>query len=173
MIKKVIKALLIAVILCTSIIGFCGCGNNNSYKEDDEKNINYFMIHTGYLNDVTETNNVSAIISTKEELNKYIVKYDNKAWDSEGNEIDGQISKWLNKYDEQFFKTKSLALYYIILTSGSQSVDLDKPEIKGDSIIVKYKINEPEIGTCDMSGNLVVVEVDKNIKKVEGNVQSV
>ena len=31
MIKKVIKALLIAVILCTSIIGFCGCGNINSY----------------------------------------------------------------------------------------------------------------------------------------------
>ena len=64
-------------------------------------------------------------------------------------------------------------LYYIILTSGSQSVDLDEPEIKGDSIVVKYKVNIPEIGTCDMSGELVVIEVDKNIKKIDENIQSV
>lgn len=171
--KKLIKVLLITSILCTSILGFCGCGNNNLHKEDNQENIKYYMIYTGYLNNVDETNRATEIISTKEELNKYIVKYDKKSWDLEGNEIDGQISKCLNKYDEQFFETKSLALYYIILTSGSQSVDLDEPEIKGDSIVVKYKVNIPEIGTCDMSGELVVIEVDKNIKKIDENIQSV
>ncbi len=171
--KKLIKVLLITSILCTSILGFCGCENNNLHKEDNQENIKYYMIYTGYLNNVDETNRATEIISTKEELNKYIVKYDKKSWDLEGNEIDGQISKCLNKYDEQFFETKSLALYYIILTSGSQSVDLDEPEIKGDSIVVKYKVNIPEIGTCDMSGELVVIEVDKNIKKIDENIQSV
>lgn len=165
--KKIIKALLIASILCINLIGFCGCENNNSHKQNVKKNIKYYMIHSGYLNGVNQTDDATIIISTKEELNKYIKKYDRKSWDIEGNEIDGEISRCLNKYDEQFFNAKSLVLYYVELTSGSQSVDLDEPQIDGDTISIKYKVKEPENGTCDMSGEIIVVEVDKAVKKID------
>ena len=101
---------------------------------------------------------------------EFIQKYDNKSWDLEGNEIDGKVSRKLKKYDEEYFKNKSLALYYVALTSGSDTVVVSEPEIKEDTIIVKYKINTPEMGTCDMSGGLIVLEVDKSINKISGEI---
>lgn len=165
--KKIIKALLMASILCISLIGFAGCENINSYKQNVEKNIKYYMIHSGCLNVVDGIDKVTTIISSKEELDKYIDKYDRKSWDLERNEIDGEISRCLSKYDEQFFNKKSLVLYYVELTSGSQAIVIDKLQIDGDTISIQYKVKGPEIGTCDMSGKIIVVEVDKNVKKID------
>ncbi len=170
--KKIIKILLIAIILCISLIGFCGCENskeiisNDFYHEENKKYDKYYIIHSGYLHNINEKEKLATIISSKSDLNEFILKYDEKGWDLEGNEIDGQISNELQKYDEKYFETKSLALYYVGLTSGSETLSIYEPEIKGDTVIVKYEINVPNIGTCDMSGELIVVEIDKSITKI-------
>ena len=77
-----------------------------------------------------------------------------------------KLKTTLSKYDEEFFKTKSLALAYIELSSGSDNVILKEPYIKDNTIKINYDIDSPKIGTCDMSGYVIVVEIDKNITEI-------
>ena len=172
--KKILKKVVILSILCISLIGSCGCEKGRNFISDNVEQVEskkcdkYYIINSGYLRNADEK--VATIISTQSSLDEFIQKYDNKSWDLEGNEIDGKVSRELKKYDEEYFKNKSLALYYVALTSGSNTVVVSEPEIKEDTIIVKYKINTPEMGTCEMSGGLIVLEVDKSINKISGEI---
>jgi len=168
--KRIVKIVCVVSVLCISLIGLCGCEkskniiSNDLYQVENKKCDKYYIIHSGYLGNVD--GKLATIISTTSSLDEFILKYDNKSWDLEGNEIDGNVSRELKKYDDEYFKNKSLVLYYVELTSGSETVVVSEPEIKEDTIIVKYKINTPSIGTCDMSGKLIVLEVDKSINKI-------
>ncbi len=168
--KRIVKIVCVVGVLCIGLISLCGCEkrkniiSNDLYQVENKKCDKYYIIHSGYLGNVD--GKLATIISTTSSLDEFILKYDNKSWDIEENEIDGNVSRELKKYDDEYFKNKSLALYYVELTSGSETVVVSEPEIKEDTIIVKYKINTPPIGTCDMSGELIVLEVDKSINKI-------
>lgn len=63
-----------------------------------------------------------------------------------------------------FFQENSLAIQYVEKTSGSDEVQfINASIIDEDKIKVNYKIIQPEIGTCDMSGVLIIVEINKDI----------
>ncbi len=124
----------------------------------EEYTNNYYLIHCGYIGNGSYQQNIELIISNKLELENFlngITEYNKPI-----------IHDTLQKYNDEFFNNKSLAIYYIELSSGSDSVNLLEPWIDGNTVCIKYSIDFPEIGTCDMSGELIVVEVDKNINHV-------
>ena len=110
-------------------------------------------------------NDSRIIIKSKQELDEYTRKYDNKYYESD-RKVDGKLKTTLSKYDEEFFKTKSLALVYVELSSGSIKVTLKEPAVSGNTIKIDYDMEYPEIGTCDMNGYVIVVEIDKNITEI-------
>ena len=74
----------------------------------------------------------------------------------------------LDKYNEQFFKGKSLAIAFINTSSGSIEIIIDDIKVAGNKLNIEYSLKHPEsgIGTMDMSGKIIVVEVNKNINKI-------
>ena len=162
------KVILTASILVVCVVTLCGC-TSNIIPESGSKYYDYYIIHSGYLG----SNNYSAketqtVISSKKELDEYVDKYDRKTY-SDTKEFDGELKITLSKYNEDFFESKSLALYYIELSSGSIHVTPLDPIIEGDTITINYEVDVPGIGTCDMNGYVVVVEVSKDIKNIRGN----
>ena len=112
-----------------------------------------------------QNQDASIIIRSKKDLEEYANKYDHKIYYEEREE-DGELKTRLDKYDEEFFKNKALALYYLELSSGSDRVTLQEPSVSGNNIKINYHIDYPEIGTCDMNGYVIVVEIDKSITKI-------
>ena len=123
--------------------------------------------HCGYL---SNGYNGKYIASTYEEFKDYCEKHNNYAYDGYGNIIkeSGKLNSLLEKYDEEFFKDKSLALVYVQLSSGSNTVEFLGATKDGNSVKIHYQVVYPEggIGTCDMSGYIVFAEVDKEIEEI-------
>lgn len=65
-----------------------------------------------------------------------------------------------SKYDEEFFKTKSLIVIQLREGSGSIRHEVTKVVKNGDQITVQIKVTVPEFGTADMAEWAVLVEVD-------------
>ncbi|MBQ1468894.1 MAG: hypothetical protein IIZ27_10500, partial [Solobacterium sp.] len=69
-------------------------------------------------------------------------------------------------YDDEFFRDYSLLLAYVQAGSGSFRYELNDLE-KADGKLVMHIIqtNDPEVYTADMSGWLVMAEVEKEVTK--------
>ena len=127
--------------------------NDLSQKDTSQKDLNYKIIHSGYI-DLDET-----IISNIEEYNEFMEDADewNKGYKK-------KISS--DKYDEKFFADKSLALKFIVTGNGSTklvSVDLT---IDNNTLIVNPNIYNPHSLQDDITGDLLVVEVPKNVVNI-------
>lgn len=124
-------------------------------------------IRSGYL---SEMRNRSQLITSYKDFEKYCEKYNDYAYDGQGNVVKstGKLNALVEKYDKKYFEEKSLALVYVELSSGSDSVEFVAATKDGNSATIMYKIRYPEggIGTCDMSGYIVYVEVDKDITNI-------
>lgn len=157
--------ILSSIIFIISLITIRGQSNTKIEPSNKQSFYNYYMIHSNYIGKMDFTNDARIIISSKKELDEYTGKYDNKRYEGD-RKVDGKLKTTLSKYDEEFFKTKSLALAYVELSSGSDNVILKEPSIKDNTIKISYDIDSPKIGTCDMSGYVIVVEIDKNITEI-------
>lgn len=79
----------------------------------------------------------------------------------------------LTKYNDNFFENQFLAIKYRGLPSGSMNVKFVNA-IKFENIVnIKYKVNNPRVGTDDLSGYLIIVEIDKDINDIIWNEQIV
>ena len=147
--KKIFFSLFSLILL----FGFCiGCQKEESTaKEEVKDKIEGSAYHVGYLSDLEDS---SVILDNYNDFRDYFKnnsKYDDI----------------LNEYKEDFFENKSLAVKYITLSSGSITITDVYGKVDGNKVIISYEENVPEIGTADMSGYFVIVEVPKNITTVE------
>lgn len=67
-----------------------------------------------------------------------------------------------SKYNEEFFKTKSLIVIQLRATSGSIRYEATKVVKNGDNITVQINATKPEFGTMDMAEWAVFVEIDNS-----------
>lgn len=121
-------------------------------------------IQCGYLSSM---HNGNYIASTYEEFEEYCNNHNNYSYDGYGNIVKetGKLNSLIEKYDEEYFKQKSLALIYVQLSSGSNSVEFLGATKEANSVRMHYRVVYPAggVGTCDMSGYIVFAEIDKDI----------
>ena len=74
----------------------------------------------------------------------------------------------LDKYDKQFFEGKSLAIAFVDTNSGSNRIIIGDIKVIGNKLNIEYYIQYPEseIGTMDMAGEIIIVEIDKNVNEI-------
>ncbi len=124
-------------------------------------------IRSGYLSQMRTR---SQLITSYKDFEEYCQKYNDYAYDGQGNVIKstGKLNSLVEKYDKKYFEKKSLALVYVELSSGSNSVEFLGATKDGNCATIMYRIVYPAggIGTCDMSGYIVYVEVDKDITNI-------
>ena len=149
--KKNIVLILIIILVLLLIIGIIFFPRNT-----DTNDINYKIIDR-YISEFTHL-----IISDIDQYNGFMS--DAGEWSNEYKlEIDS------DKYDENYFKSKSLALIYIGTGSSSNKFSGVDMSVNSDTLTVEPKIeySNSSFVTTDITGKLIVVEVDKNISKIE------
>lgn len=119
----------------------------------------------GYLSDV-ETRNIDKVISKYDDFLEYFNTYTNHRYDGEGNVVSSSCDEILKKYDKKFFEDKSLAVKYLVMSSGSNTVKEVYGTVSGDKVIIRYLIDYPEVGTADMNGFFIIIEVPKKVEKI-------
>lgn len=165
-INRIIYRLVFILVSAVVIYFIMGRGGNNNMENGDknysEATKNVYKV--GYINVGQEDNKI--IISNYNDFKDYFTKYTDYVYDGEGKPTSGSSDEILNKYEENFFENKSLAVEYVAIGSGSASVEYENAIFGENSILIKYKIVYPEIGTADMSGYFIVVEIDKHITSI-------
>ena len=122
-------------------------------------NNNYKVYGVGYLDNVPK----SVIIDNYSDFIAYLDNNNNKVYDGEGNVQSTSADNIKNNYTEDFFTNNNLAIYYIKTNSGSIRIGNVTTNIAGNELTLNYDLITPEIGTMDMSGFMITVEVDKSI----------
>lgn len=138
----------------------------NGQKEEDK--IIGSSYRVGYLSDV-DNKNIDKVISEYDEFLEYFNIYTNHRYDGDGNIVSSSTDEILNKYDEEFFKDNSLAVKYLVMSSGSDTIEEVYGVVNGEKITIRYLVNYPEVGTDDMNGFFVILEVPKSVKELDLN----
>lgn len=140
--KAIIIMFAIIIISCLSYLLYTA---NKGYK----------VIYDGYVSDFD-----SIILSNIDEYNEFMS--DSDGWN---NKYKQKISSI--KYNENYFKNKSLALISII--TGPHMNKFIGVDISTDNntLIVKPNIEKNDTITMEITGKLILVEIDKNITNIE------
>ena len=144
--KKIIKNVVLVVMVLMVMIGLAGCTKENTeYKA--------YVIHNGSYDIGKDT---KKIIDNKQELKDFCDEL----------ESDLDIA---DKYDENFFKNKSLAIMSVELGNSAESITIKKVSKEGNNVKIEYEIDSPKdkVGLTVMTKDYIVVEVDKDIKGIE------
>lgn len=136
---------------------------NDIYEEEVTNSYEGYTTKIGYM-----MINSKEIISSYIKLQEYCNTFNTYIYDGQGNIINGKLDFLLKQYNEQFFEKKSLALVYVPLSSGSNKVEFIGAYKIKNNVKIKYDITYPEngIGTADMNGYLIIVEIDKDINNI-------
>lgn len=134
--------------------------NNSNNSNEIIENVEYEVISDGY------SDYESKIISDYQqylELVKYIDSYNN----AYGNVFNFDS----NKYNEQYFDTKSLAILSIATGTSMNKLKSIDISIRGNTLICNADIDytESDIITMDMCGKVLLVEFDKSVTRFEIN----
>ena len=108
--------------------------------------------------------NPKVLLSSKEEMDTYLQTV------SENENDMAMVTVMSDKYDEEYFKEKSLALVYVVMPSEGVTVEYEGSSIQDNIITVQYKVNELEEGTVGatvMTASFIVLEVDKDITEIK------
>lgn len=143
----VLLGICLVIICIVTILIFNEKDNLAKNKEGVIKNKAY-LIHSGYIGELSDNNKI--IINNTTDKEQFLQKYDLN----------------LKKYDEKFFDNNSLAIVYVELVSGSQKIKNLNAETDKDNLNIYYKVLTPEMGTADMNGYIILVEIDKNISNI-------
>ena len=134
-----------------------------SKSNNSSKKLEFYSIHSGYLHITNSDKEI--IIKKHSELERYCKDYNNYTYDEQGNIVSGALDDLLYRYDDNYFKENSLALKYIETTSGGDLIDFEEALItKSNKLKLDYNIEAIGI-TDDMSGYLLVIEIDKSVKE--------
>lgn len=141
--KAIIIIFAIIIISCLSYLLYT---TNKDYK----------VIYDGYISDFD-----SIIISNMDEYNEFMS--DSNEWNKEYKQKIFSI-----KYNESYFKNKSLALIFITTgTSMNKFIGVDISTANNTLIVepnIKYA---SDTVTMDITGKLILVEVDKSVTNIE------
>lgn len=139
-----------AIIILISVILIIGL-SYYLYSENKE----YKIIDSGYISNF---NNI--IISNVNDYNEFM---------RDSNEGDKEYKQKISssKYNEKYFEDKSLALVFI--TTGNSANKLTGVDLStnNNTLLVKPNIDYAEAIMTDITGKLVLVEIDKNITQIE------
>ena len=139
-------------------------------QKKEEKKFNgevpSYGIHVGYLSE--KNGNINTIITSYDSFKTYFNKYANYTYDGQGNVASSTTDSITKKYNEEYFKEKSLAVIYIVENSGSITIENIKAVVTDDTVKITYTENKPEVGTMDMSGYYIIAEVPKNVTTIDG-----
>ena len=118
-------------------------------------NKGYKIIDSGYISDLD-----NIIISSIDDYNEFM--RDSNEWNKEYKQ---KISS--NKYNEKYFEDKSLALVFI--STGNSSNTFKGVDISTDNniLIIKPNIDYGNGVMDNITGKLILVEIDKSITQVE------
>lgn len=118
-------------------------------------NREYKIIDSGYISDFD-----NIIISSIDDYNEFM--RDSNEWNKEYKQ---KISS--NKYNEKYFEDKSLALVFI--STGNSSNTFNGVDISTDNniLIIKPNIDYGNGVMDNITGKLILVEIDKSITQIE------
>lgn len=119
-------------------------------KNDD----GYVIIKNGY------SSYESRIISNYQEYIEFVDYIDSQ------NKAYGEVYNFnSNKYNEEYFDNKSLAIINIVTGSGMNKLNNIEISIIGNLLICKADINYATGGsvTADINGKLLLIEIDKSV----------
>lgn len=133
-------------------------------KEKFSGEVPAYSYHVGYLAD--RNGNINTIITTYESFKTYFNKYTNYTYNGEGAVSKSSTDEIIKKYNEDYFKDKSLAVMYIEENSGSISIEEVKAIVTEETVKISYKENKPEVGTMDMNGFFIIAEVPKTVTSI-------
>ena len=119
----------------------------------------YKIYNVGYLDNVPK----SLIIDNYSDFTAYLDKNNNKVYDGDGNVESTSVDIIKNSYTEDYFNNNNLAIYYIKTNSGSIRIGNVTTNIVDNELILNYDLISPEIGTMDMNGFMIIIEIDKTI----------
>jgi len=94
-------------------------------------------------------------MDTLSELNAFVTKANGYIY------IWNSFNEVADKYDEAFFEDNTLLFMYVGEGSGSIRHKVLKVTRKGQKLNVEIERIVPEVGTCDMAGWLIAVELKK------------
>lgn len=132
--KKILFIFLISLM-------FFGC--NQKYYEE-----NVFYYETSSWSEDFEKQSIF-IINSKIELEEY---------------VNNDLNVLNEKYNEDYFKDKSIVIIYIVESSGSNSLKLKSFNINNgilDVVVKRFTPGPNEVGTCDIKYHHIVVEISK------------
>lgn len=171
--KKITKILLVITILIATFslatVSLAVCKNIKQNTTINEKSTIYpvKVISVDYNYDFQT--NTYAVINNYEALKAYCLNLNSGiSYIDDGLEIieAPYIPEKLKMYNEEYFKTKSLALAYIEMSSISNEINVSKAQKKDSTLNIYYTIATPEIGLTAMGAELLVVEIDKDISNI-------
>lgn len=125
----------------------------NNVKKDNYETLEYtYSYNQGYY----FAFNIAEKINNKKDIGNILSKI---------NRLPEDLVDKLNSYDEEYFKEKDLILIYFPMGSGTPTSSLSELNTK-DHIEVIININYSGFGTCDESGHLYMIEIQKSDKNL-------
>ena len=99
---------------------------------------------------------------TKEQLDEFIAAAkDDLSLDHRYNGS-ASFNETITQYNEAFFKENSLLMAYVTAGSGSERFGITSIDYTADSLILHVRrINDPDVGTADMAGWMVMTGIPK------------
>lgn len=134
--KKILFIFLISLM-------FFSC--NQKYYEE-----NVFYYETSSWSEDFEKQSIF-IINSKIKLEEYV-----------NNDLNDDLNTLEKKYNEDYFKDKSIVIIYIVESSGSNSLKLKSFNINNgilDVVVKRFTPGPNEVGTCDIKYHHIVVEI--------------
>ena len=133
--------------------------NNNDECKIVENPTTYY-IDTGYpLRE--DAFDAYTLVTYKSELNWYYQHNKDKA-DLESHKSGTGFLDVISQYDTHWFDEKALIIIPLIETSGSNRHQVLSYQVEESKLKVNIKSIIPDIGTCDMAGWHIIVEINKS-----------
>lgn len=142
--SKKVKIILVIIVFIILLIGICFIPKSNN---------SYTIIKNGY------STYESKVISNYQEYQEF-ANYIDKA-----NVAYGKVYTFnSNKYNENYFNNKSLAIINIVTGSSSNKLKNIDISIIGNTLVCKPNIDYVYgITTDDINGKLILIEIDKSV----------
>lgn len=165
LVDKVIK------LNCDKEIKIITAGETKLYLKIGEENKkfkikssgNYKIFNIGYLDNI----NAPVVVTTYEDFINYLDSFKTTYYDSNGQPENSSTDAIRAQYNQVYFDDNNLAIYYAPTNSGSIRIKNVQTKINGSTVEIKYDYIKPEVGTMDMNGFIITVEVNKNITKAK------
>lgn len=139
-------------------------------KKQQKKSYDCYTAPFTYIYNMDDSDK-KIIISSHQELeeykNKFVIggKYNKDGY--QGNNSIETLNRCLEKYDDDYFKDKSIALVYVDLTNSAEFVEKAEAEIQGNSVKVNYIMGSyGDVGLCVMGASIIITEVDQGINTI-------